>query len=69
MKLALIILFLVVLWYAFGRKWQFINYCIKRDGNEQWNSMPEGERKSNCERMYNGFSNSRSVNWMPFAFY
>ena len=51
---------IIGLWYAFGRKWQFMSYCKKtgEGKNEQWNAMSADERNSNCERMYNGFKNS-----------
>lgn len=68
MKVVILILAVIVLWYTFGRKPQFINHCINRDGNEKWKSMSEAEKRSDCERMYSGFKDS-SVNWMPFAFY
>lgn len=65
MKILVVILIIVVLWYSFGRKWQFMRSCKK---NRSENSDPTSKAKS-CEQMYKDFTSSSNVNWMPIAFY
>lgn len=58
----------VIVWYAFGRKYQFISYCEKpRDGNDEWKAMSQKERTGNCQRMYNSFKEAMPLS--PIAWY
>lgn len=66
-KIILIILLVVVLWYAFGRKWYFMRGC--KNAKPGQTNIPLMDSTADCEQMYKDFTGSSNVNWLPIAFH
>lgn len=66
MKTLIVIVILVILWYAFGRKWHFMRNCSR---SPERLPLVDSASQIDCEEMYNSFASSPSVNWSPIAFY
>lgn len=67
MKIILIILLVIVLWYVFGRKWQFMRACTNAQSGQT--NIVVMDSIDDCEKMYKDFAGSSNVNWMPLAFH
>lgn len=71
MKIILIVFLLIVLWYAFGRKWMFINSCKKTAyaNEESFATYTDQDKINYCQKKYKDFIGSSNVNFLPIAFY